>query len=253
MADSVELVADPTSSWDTIGASDPSGVADCPVGMYCADGLAATCPAGTFCAVPALTASRKCGPGSYQSDAGASRCELCPAGTFCFYSGQASPYKCKPGFTCRHEGSASPNRPCPAGSYCPSAIAADVSNSTMQPERHPRLCRQGNYCLWGVYTAEVDGDNPQAAQVCRGGRYCAEGSATPDGKGKCRPGHYCPASTAEMLEAPPGSHAEGTGNSVPEPCGKGFYQEEAGKFQCDRCKKGHECPEEGLVYAKRCR
>jgi len=205
------------------GAQSPSGVEDCPTGYYCKRGLAAMCPPGSYCAAPRLPERRPCPPGQYAPAAGESGCQLCPPGTFCFYPGQSLPYRCKPGYTCHLEGSPSPAQPCPAGSYCPSAIAANSSTSTMQEDRHPRLCRESTYCLWGVYTPIVDAANPQAAQVCIAGTYCGEGSETPNGKGKCWEGYYCPPNSSQMLGAPPGSYAEGTGNVAPELCRRGTY------------------------------
>jgi hypothetical protein len=156
-AGSLELLVDP--GMDTRGARGPRGVLDCPVGHVCAVGRSKPCPAGAYCATSGLTATRPCPPGSFQPTPGASGCQLCPPGTFCFYSGQSTPYQCKPGFTCQYEGSATPTQPCPAGSYCPRAIAANFAGSTMQRGRQPRLCGLSTYCLWGVYTPEVDAEN----------------------------------------------------------------------------------------------
>jgi len=234
------------------GARGPSGTAECPPGYYCQGGRAAACPAGSFCGAPGLAATRPCPPGHYQAAPGQSGCQLCPPGTFCYYAGQSLPYKCKPGYTCHYEGSPSPAQPCPAGSYCPSAIAANSSTSTMQEDRHPRLCRESTYCLWGVYTPDVDPENPQAAQVCIAGTFCGEGSETPNGKGKCWEGYYCPPNSAVMLAAPPGTYAEGTGNVAPELCRRGTYQDEPRAAACKPCPKGHECPEQGMTQPAVC-
>jgi hypothetical protein len=122
----------------------------------------------------------------------------------------------------------------------------------MQPTRHPRLCRQSTYCLWGVYTPDVDASNPQAAQVCIAGTYCGEGSETPNGKGKCREGYYCPPNSSEMIEAPAGTFAEGTGNTAPERCRPGSFQDRPRSATCNPCTKGHECPDEAMTVPLLC-
>ena len=132
----------------------------CPVGKYCPDGIAQECPPGSFCPVAGLRIDRPCAPGTFSMQGESSFCNLCPPGTFCFFQGQSIPYKCKPGYTCHLEGAATPAQPCPAGSYCSIAIASNFYNSTMQQDRHPLLCYQATYCLWGVYTPEVKEDDP---------------------------------------------------------------------------------------------
>ena len=122
----------------------------------------------------------------------------------------------------------------------------------MQHGRQPRLCGLSTYCLWGVYTPVVDAENPQAAQVCIAGTYCGEGSETPDGKGKCREGYYCPPNVSEMIEAPPGSYAEGTGNVRPEFCRPGTFQARPRSPTCDPCLRGHECPDQGMTEPNKC-
>jgi hypothetical protein len=128
-----------------------------------------------------------------------------------------------------------------------------VPGSTIQQARHPRLCAESTYCLWGVYTPDVDAANPQAAQVCIAGTFCGEGSETPNGKGKCWEGYYCPPNSSEMLAAKPGWYAEGTGNVAPEPCRRGSYQDKARAATCEPCPRGHECPEQRLITPQRCR
>lgn len=122
----------------------------------------------------------------------------------------------------------------------------------MQAERHPRLCRESTYCLWGVLTPDVDASNPQAAQVCIAGTFCGEGSETPNGKGKCWEGFYCPPNSSQMLGAPPGSYAEGTGNVAPELCRRGTYQDQPRSARCKPCTKGRECPEQGMTQPAVC-
>ena len=162
-ADAAFFRAHPAAWEEPKGARDPGGVAECPVGAFCSDGLVHPCPPGSFCRASGLRRATECPPGSFRSTEGDSECRLCPPGTFCYYAGQAIPYKCKPGFTCQYEGGATPIQPCPAGSYCRVAIAASASNSTMQEAHHPRLCQAKTYCLWGVYDPVVDPTNPQAA------------------------------------------------------------------------------------------
>jgi hypothetical protein len=147
----------------TGGASNPMGVEDCPPGTVCKAGISEACPQGTFCNRPGGTEARECPPGTFLGGDGASQCQICPPGTFCFFMGQSVPYKCRPGFTCHLAGAASPTQPCPAGSYCPAAVASNTHTSTMQKETHPNLCSEATYCLWGASTPEVNPADPQAA------------------------------------------------------------------------------------------
>ena len=77
----------------------------------------------------------------------------------------------------------------------------------MQLEYKPQLCFANSYCLQGVYTPIVDPENPRAAQSCVAGTQCNEGSDSPEGKGSCSLGYYCPPNTSEAKMAEPGSFA----------------------------------------------
>lgn len=160
---SVQAAADPAITHDMTGARDPNGVADCAAGSYCRTGRAISCPAGAYCAAQGLVESRPCAAGTFRNKSGASTCELCRPGTFCYYHGQSEPYQCSPGYTCHYSGTPTPPQPCPAGSYCRVAVAANFSASTMQPKRRPRLCKTATYCLWGVSTPIVNSSDVRAA------------------------------------------------------------------------------------------
>ncbi len=88
------------------------------------------------------------------------------------------------------------------------------------------MCYPQTYCLAGAYTPIVNPMNPQAAQECIAGTFCEAGSASPEGKGKCQKGFYCPANAQEMKPTDPGHFAEGTGNVEQEECRPGTYQDE---------------------------
>ena len=81
-------------------------------------------------------------------------------------------------------------------------------------------------------TPEVDEKNPRAAQSCITGTFCGEGSDSPEGKGKCLPGYYCPPNVAEAIAAPVGHHAPGTGSSEEKPCPGGTFQNLTGQAEC---------------------
>jgi hypothetical protein len=85
----------------------------------------------------------------------------------------------------------------------------------MQRAHRPVLCQAKTYCLWGVYTNIVNSSNAQAAQVCIAGTFCGEGSATPNGKGVCRAGYYCPPNSSEMMDCPIGHYTPETGFTAP--------------------------------------
>ena len=131
---------------------------------------------------------------------------------------------------------------CPAGSFCAESISTNLTNSTVQGEFKPNLCYASSYCLAGVYTPFTDAQNPQASQECIAGTFCAEGSDSPEGKGKCKEGYYCPANTFQMIQTGPGYFAQGTGNVAPEKCRPGTYQDKKGAATCNPCPLGNYCP-----------
>lgn len=235
------------------GARSPLGNAPCTVGSYCQHGIRKDCPAGSSCYSWDMKDLRSCRPGTYSEFTGQSKCQLCPPGTYCYYDGQATPYQCNPGSVCNYGGLSASPQPCPAGSYCSRAIASTISNSTMQEELHPLLCRQGTYCLQGVSTPEIDAKNARAAQKCIEGTFCGEGSDSPEGKGKCSPGYYCPQNVSEAIEAPAGHYAPGTGSSRAIPCEPGSYQDEKGNDTCKACTKGNYCPDLAMIWPMVCR
>jgi len=152
-------------------------------------------------------------------------CEMCPIGTFCFFSKMEVPIKCKPGWVCQMKAGMSPAQLCPAGSFCNLATVTNQTNSTVEQLYKPNFCYQSSYCLAGVYTPFVNQTNQQAAQSCIAGTFCAEGSASPEGNGKCKEGFYCPAGSIDMIPTEPGYFAQGTGNVMPEKCRPGTFQD----------------------------
>ena len=65
--------------------------------------------------------------------------------------------------------------------------------------------------------------NEQAAQACIAGTFCGAGSASPEGKGKCKEGFYCPPGSLVMIPTEPGFFAEGSGNVAAEKCRPGTW------------------------------
>jgi len=59
--------------------------------------------------------------------------------------------------------------------------------------------------------------------MCIAGTFCGEGSDTPEGKGKCSPGYYCPPNSPEAIPSPAGFFCPGGGNIFPLPCNTGTY------------------------------
>jgi len=62
---------------------------------------------------------------------------------------------------CSFEGIPYPTQLCPGGSYCESkTVVNQINNTVVQSYFRPALCWGSTYCLDGVYTPEVDPNNP---------------------------------------------------------------------------------------------
>lgn len=177
----------------------------------------------------------------------ATECDICPFGTYCTQSRMEIPVKCIPGWTCQHEGGPYPQQLCPGGNFCHQSTVTNMTNSTLRDFYKPNLCYEGTYCLDGAFTPIIDQENEQAAQACIAGTFCSEGSDSPDGKGKCKEGFYCPEGSNEMIPAQPGSSALGTGNTSPSLCAPGSFQDEVAQPSCKACPRGYFCPEQAMI------
>ena len=214
--------------------------------------MAKACPLGHVCPKYDMQRPAPCAPGSYQEAGGQTRCELCPYGAFCFGAGLDRPIKCTPGWTCQLEGSHAPAQLCPAGSYCHQATVTNQTNSTVREYYKPNYCPASAYCLAGVYTPFVDADNEQAAQACIAGTFCGAGSASPEGKGKCKEGFFCPPGSLVMIPTEPGFFAEGSGNVAAEKCRPGTWQDLRQQARCKPCGLGMYCDRQQMVQEIKC-
>ena len=116
----------------------------------------------------------------------------------------------------------------------------------------PNFCYEATYCLKGAFTPFIDGGNAQAAQACIAGTFCGAGSASPDGKGKCQEGYYCPEGSNEMTPADIGHSALGTGNTQQTPCSPGSFQRLTAQATCTPCPRGYYCDASRMVEPKIC-
>ena len=230
----------------TDGSSGGSAIGTCPSGYLCLSGARhpsdldnntiSLCPAGSYC--PATRAAGEgatlCPRGTYQPLAGQTSCLPCPGGFECEEVGATAPRSCAKGHYCpgpdqavlnaageltpsalaaAAASGASNRRPCPAGTYGPTAWR--MSSSDCLP------CLPGYYCGGprdGKGRSTVDG-SCAAGYACIGGASSATPGAvatagdatTPAASGRCPPGRYCPA-----------------GTPYPVPCPSGTYQPTAG-------------------------
>ena len=235
------------------------------------------CPAGTFSNATHLQSVDDCTPclpGQYCSgEERTSTSGLCFAGYYCT-EGSPDPAPmvttvyggpCEPRYYCS-EGSPAPIA-CDPGMYC-------GGNSLASPEGS---CNSGYYCIRGAMSSEpVDGIT---GDVCPRGHYCPENSSTPSTcepgtysnlqgsqeigdcepcpaglycegyalflpTGNCLDGYYCPGGqqTPTPIEyiCPLGHFCE-AGDSSPQQCLSGSYQDEVGQSMCKVCSPGYYC------------
>jgi hypothetical protein len=234
----------------------------CPVGEYCAQGVAAgtKCPLGTYNPVAGKTVVGDCiqVPAGYYADTlGTSSIDsnVCPAGYFCLAGATSSK-----------------TNPCPEGTYRSLTGAKQKSDCAVCPTGYycgentvtPIECPQGYYCENGVsapvkcpkgyYGAD---SRLRAASDCTiwpQGRYCSQaGLSEPDGL--CDPQYYCgsgstspaPPTRRRGLQTggvcPAGGYCE-QGSKYPTRCPPGKFSTLPGQDEasdCGDCTAGHYC------------
>ena len=84
-------------------------------------------------------------------------------------------------------------------------------------------------------------------QDCIEGWYCG-GSGLTNPTDYCDSGYYCDgrATRKDWKQCPTGHRC--SGRDQPEPCPPGFYQNEAGKFDCKPCEPGYYCSDIPITH-----
>jgi len=117
----------------------------------------------------------------------------------------------------------------------------------------PHPCPLGFYCRAGAAvntTAGMD-RNFTGPQRCFDGFFCPRGSSTPEGRGPCPTGHFCPSPT-EAFICPPGHYCPEVGNVRPLECYPGTYNPSHMRSNCTLCPPGHVCPRWGMLEPEIC-
>lgn len=193
------------------------------------------CPIGHYCPYGSGY-PRKCPPGTYQPNTGASDCEDCPEGSYCAEAGLSTPTgTCSPGFYCI------------LGSeyYKPYDFASG------------RICAQGHFCVSGLefdcpdgYYAPVEGLS--LCYSCPPGFYCnaVGGTITPL---ECTTGHYCPKETGTPYMCPEGTYTQAYQVGLESvlqcaSCPSGYYCNDGTFNRDNKCKQGYYCHSGAFEY-----
>lgn len=239
----------------------------CPVGYICPDlGLMRPilCPAGQICDVMGLSASDK----------------SCPAGYYCLNTTKAVSPNAFLGDTSGIGGISAWEIDEVSGVLWFNEYAYDW-NYTVWPapavgksrSRHPPssqcdgydcltgskhviaeapfACPIGHYCRAGAVAQTPVPKNFSTPQRCFDGFFCPRGSISPEGRGPCPNGYFCP-TLLDAIICPEGHYCPGVGNRAPVECYPGTYNPFPGKANCTVCPTGHICPGWGLLLPEPC-
>lgn len=115
----------------------------------------------------------------------------------------------------------------------------------------PFSCPVGTYCGRGTVTPTPQPLNYSSPQQCFDGFFCPRGSSTPEGKGPCPTGYYCPSQVSAVV-CPTGHYCPGVSNLKPLECYPGTHNPYLGQSNCTLCETGHICPGWGREYPELC-
>jgi hypothetical protein len=116
----------------------------------------------------------------------------------------------------------------------------------------PHPCPLGMYCRPGAAANVSLPRNFSTPQPCFEGFFCPRGSYSPEGRGACPTGFYCP-STTDAIPCPPGHYCPEVGNIKPLPCYPGTYNPLRQQGNCTLSPPGHTCPRWGMLQPVICR
>ncbi|CAN0099917.1 unnamed protein product, partial [Heterosigma akashiwo] len=212
----------------------------CIEGYYCPAGTiypSMECPSGKYC--PEGTSSPvDCEAGTYQNEDGQAACKDCPAGYFCEL-GTSTPDTCPIGHYCPSGTGISTAFPCPVGTFSNSTRLRNASECSDCPPGKfcddtglitpVGPCAEGYYCGGGSESA-----TPDAEYTSYLGDTCVNRTGAADND-VCPPGHFCPEDSSAPTPCPNGTMSNSTGLATAK--------------QCDACRPGYYCDQEGTVEA----
>ena len=201
-----------------------SGVASCPVGSFCQNGLRELCPTGRFGGSVNVTSNLCDGP--------------CLAGRYCPNPGTTS----EVGVAC-----GSPDQFCPAGSSSPTNVSTGYYslggvNGTLMTSQ--LVCEPGSFCVGGVRAPCAGGTfSPVAALAspcsspCPAGYYCPPGTPLNTSFPCGSADKYCPAGVSAPIAIPAGSFSTPVGGVAAlrtgvSQCRAGTYCLSGIQYQC---------------------
>lgn len=260
-----------------IGLVYPTG--NCSAGYYCPIGQTVSsppefvCPEGFYCP-EGYSSPQSCPGGTYQPGKGESSCYICPEGFFCTQN-TSVPSICPLKYYCPIQ----TEEPiiCPNGTYGIMEGIKEISEcAACPPGKYCQLgeivgnCSAGYICHSGSPT-NTPTNIPQSFCdfcICPKGYYCPEGTMWPipcpsgtfgteeggtnsSSCGECQPGDWCLDSSIEPIPCPIGSYCPNNATvKIPVPCPITTYNDKesgASLSDCQPCKAGYYCPEEGLA------
>ncbi|KAL3667963.1 hypothetical protein V7S43_006840 [Phytophthora oleae] len=124
------------------------------------------------------------------------------------------------------------------------------SSAVLLAER-PYSCPIGTFCRRGAAVQQVQAANYSTPQKCYLGFFCPRGSSTPEGKGPCPTGHYCP-NDVDAIVCPAGQYCPGVGNLRPRDCDPGTFNPSLKQSNCTLCPTGYICPQPKMLSPVLC-
>ena len=222
------------------GLTNQRGCLQCPAGSACPTGAAAprACSPGSVAKTSSKGKCDYCPAGTFQSEGGATTCEVCLLGAFC-EAGASAALPCDSGTFGNTSGleSSADCRACPKGNSCPAGseqpsacTPASYANQTKLP-----FCAR---CAAGTYQRD---EGMTACDLCPVSAWCAEGSSAPTpceaGTFGGRPGLQ---HAKQCTECPAGSWCSA---GVLIPCGTATYNNQRGSSNQGSCTQ---CPENAV-------
>ncbi|KAF1783536.1 Immunoglobulin E-set [Phytophthora cactorum] len=244
----------------------------CPSSQFCTNGNIQSCPNGTICEPHGSTNFSLCAPGTFQPRQNQVTCLPCPVGFFCPDHGMSKPLLCRAGMVCDEHGLRTPVKGCPSGHYCrkgtKTANTHDfTTNFEYSTDKETQLAifveNSRTWALIPRVAPAIDSrriehppvwlqaNNFSAPQKCYPGFFCPRGSSTPEGKGPCPTGHYCP-NDVDAIVCPSGQYCPGVGNLRPRDCYPGTYNPFPKQSNCSLCLTGHVCPQPKMLKPVLC-